>query len=93
MRVYLFVFLFCFFPRGDTILLFHLQKIKEEKMGFNFNPLVLECCERAKHIVMVIGKCTGVFRRIFWLGGGGEKREICWGNLPSRIFHGGRKFP
>ena len=33
---------------------------------------------------MVIGKCTGVFRRIFWLGGRVEKRGIYWGNFPSR---------
>ena len=33
---------------------------------------------------MVIGKCTGVFRRIFWLEAGVEKRGICWGNFPSR---------
>ena len=41
--------------------------------------------DQCLHIVMVIGKCTGVFRRIFWLEAGVEKRGICWGNFPSRI--------
>ena len=42
---------------------------------------------------MVIGKCTGVFRRIFWLEAGVEKRGICWGNFPSRnLSWGGEKF-
>ena len=40
---------------------------------------------------MVIGKCTGVFRRIFWLGGGVEKRGIYWGNFPSRNLSWGKK--
>ena len=40
---------------------------------------------------MVIGKCTGVFRRIFWLGAGVEKREICWRNFPSRNLPWGKK--
>ena len=30
---------------------------------------------------MVIGKCTGVFRRSFWSGGGVEKRGIYRGEL------------
>ena len=37
--------------------------------------------DQCLHIVMVIGKCTGVFRRIFWLEAGVEKRGICWGNF------------
>ena len=49
--------------------------------------------DQCLHIVMVIGKCTGVFRRIFLVGGGVEKRMICWGNFPSIICHGGRKSP
>ena len=40
---------------------------------------------------MVIGKCTGVFRRIFWLEAGVEKRRICWGNFPSRNLSWGKK--
>ena len=40
---------------------------------------------------MVIGKCTGVLRRIFWLGGGVEKRRIYWGNFPSRNLSWGNK--
>ena len=32
---------------------------------------------------MVIGKCVGVFSRIFWLGGGVENRGIGWGSFPS----------
>ena len=39
---------------------------------------------------MVIGKCTGVFRRIFWLEAEAEKREICWGNFPSRNLSWGK---
>ena len=40
---------------------------------------------------MVIGKCTGVFRRIFWLDAGAEKRGISWGNVPSRSLSWGKK--
>ena len=39
---------------------------------------------------MVIGKCTGVFRRIFWLGGGVENRGICLGSFPSRNLSSGK---
>ena len=42
---------------------------------------------------MVIGKCTDVLRGIFWLGGGVEKREICWGNFPWRNLSWGKKIP
>ena len=48
--------------------------------------------DKCLHIVMVIGKCTGVFRRIFLVGGGVEKGGVCWGTFPSIICHGGRKF-
>ena len=41
---------------------------------------------------MVIGKCTGIFRRIFWLEAGVEKRGICWVNFPSRNLSWGKKF-
>ena len=37
------------------------------------------------HIVMVIGKCTDIFRGILWLGGGVEKR----GDMLGETFHGG----
>ena len=40
---------------------------------------------------MVIGKCTGVFRRIFCLEAGIEKRGICLGNFPSRNLSWGKK--
>ena len=40
---------------------------------------------------MVIGKCTGVFRRIFWLEGGVEKRGIYWANFPSINLSWGKK--
>ena len=40
---------------------------------------------------MVIGKCIGVFRRIFWLGGGVEKRGIYWENFPSRNLSWGKE--
>ena len=40
---------------------------------------------------MVIGKCTGVFRRNFWLEAGVEKRGICWGNFLSRNLSWGKK--
>ena len=42
---------------------------------------------------MVIGKCTDVFRGIFWLGGGGvvEKRGIFWGNFPWSNLSWGKK--
>ena len=41
---------------------------------------------------MVIGKCTNVFREIFWLGGRVvEKSRICWGSFPSRNLSWGKK--
>jgi len=40
---------------------------------------------------MVIGKCTGIFRRIFWLEAGVEKWGIYWGNFPSRNLSWGKK--
>jgi len=40
---------------------------------------------------MVIGKCTDVLRGIFWLRGGVDKREICWGNCPSWNLSWGKK--
>ena len=40
---------------------------------------------------MVIQKCTDVFRGIFWLGRGVEKRGICWGNFPLRNLSWGKK--
>ena len=40
---------------------------------------------------MVIGRCTVVFRRIFWLDAGVEKRGICWGNFPSKNLSWGKK--
>ena len=42
---------------------------------------------------MVIGKCTDVFRGIFWLGGGVEKREIgdMFGELSIEEFVMGKK--
>ena len=40
---------------------------------------------------MFIGKRTGVFRRIFWLEAGVEKRGMCWGNFPSRNLSWGKK--
>ena len=30
---------------------------------------------------MAIGKCTDVFRGIFWFGGGVEKRGLCGGGI------------
>ena len=39
---------------------------------------------------MVIGKCTGVFRRILWFEAGVEKRGICWGKFPSRSLSWGK---
>ena len=48
--------------------------------------------DKCLHIVMVVGKCTYVFRGIFWLGGGVKKRGICWGNFPSRNLSWGKNF-
>ena len=47
--------------------------------------------DQCLHIVMVIGKCTGVFGRIFWLEAGVEKRGICCGSFPSRNLSWGKK--
>ena len=40
---------------------------------------------------MVIGKCTDVSMGIFLVGGGVEKRGICWGYFPSRNLSWGKK--
>ena len=40
---------------------------------------------------MVIWKRTDVFRGIFRLGRGVEKRGICWGNFPWRNLSWGKK--
>ena len=59
-------------------------------LGMTYSPTVsvgglqVTIFDQCLHIVMVIGKCTDVFRGIFWLWEGVEKREICWGNFPSR---------
>ena len=48
--------------------------------------------DQCLHIVMVIGKCTDVFRGVFWLGGRAEKGGgICWGNFASRNLSWGKK--
>ena len=40
---------------------------------------------------MVIGKCTGVFRRIFWLEAGVEKMGYAGGTFSSRNLSWGKK--
>ena len=51
------------------------------------------------HIVMIIGKCTDVFRGILWLGGGVEKRGVMWGEhsmeefVMGEFFYKGDIFP
>ena len=47
--------------------------------------------EQCLHIVMVIGKCTDVFRGIFWLRGGGYVGETFHGGICHREedFHEG----
>ena len=35
---------------------------------------------------MIIGKCTDVFRGIFWLGGAVEKKGFCGGNFSMEEF-------
>ena len=40
---------------------------------------------------MVIGKCTDVFRGIFWFGGGAEGRNCVGGSFLGGICHGGKK--
>ena len=54
-------------------------------------PPTLIIFPKSVYIVMVIGKSTGVFRRIFWLGGGAEKRGRFWGNFLSRNLSWGKK--
>ena len=45
------------------------------------------------HIVMVTGKCTDVFRRIFLVGGGGELRaDYVGGSFHGGTSHGERDF-
>ena len=66
-------------------------------LGTTYSPTVpweglqVQNFDQCLHIVKVIGKCIGVFRRIFWLEAGVEKRGICWGNFPSRNFSWGKK--
>ena len=48
--------------------------------------------DQCLHIVMVIGKCTDVFRGIlFCLGGGAEGRGLCWRIFPWRNLSWGKK--
>ena len=52
--------------------------------------------DQCLHIVMMIGKCTDVFRGILWLGGGGggvRRRRYVGETFHGGICHGGRKFP
>ena len=42
---------------------------------------------------MVIGKCTDVFRGIFWLGEGLKRGGYTGGTFHRGICHGGRKYP
>ena len=53
--------------------------------------------DQCLHIVMVIGKCTDVFREDFLVGGRVEKRGYVGGyisgSFPSRNLSWGRKFP
>ena len=44
-------------------------------------------------LIMVNGKCTGVFRGIFWLGGGVEKRGYVVETFHGGISPGGKRFP
>ena len=43
-------------------------------------------------MVMVIGKCTDIFRGIFWMGGGAEKGGYVGGAFHGGICRGGSKF-
>ena len=47
--------------------------------------------DQCLHIAMVIGKCTGVFRRIFWLGKGLRRGGYAGGTFYRGICHGGKK--
>ena len=46
------------------------------------------------HIVMVIGKCTEVFRGIFWSGGREFEGRVCYvgGSFHGGICHGEENF-
>ena len=35
---------------------------------------------------MVIGKCTDIFREIFWVGGGGLRGGVTWGDPSMEEF-------
>ena len=48
--------------------------------------------DQCLHKVMVIGKCTDVFRGIFWLGEGLRTGGYVGGTFHGGICHGGRKF-
>ena len=49
-------------------------------------------CDLCLHIAMVIGKCTDVFRGIFWFGGEFEVRGT-WEDLSEEeFFHGTQDF-
>ena len=61
-------------------------------LGTTYSPTVpmgglqVKNFDQCLHIVMVIGKCTGVFRRIFWLEAGVEKRGDMLGELSIEEF-------
>ena len=47
--------------------------------------------DQCLHVEMVIGKCTDVFRGIFWLGVGVEKSGLFGGNCSWSNLSGGKK--
>ena len=60
------------------------QSLGEELQVTNFDQCL--------HIVMVIGKCTDVFKGIFWLVEGLIRAVNLGGTIHGRICHRGRKF-
>ena len=68
-------------------------------LGTTYSPTVpweglqVTNLDQCLHIVMVIGKCTGVFRRIFGLGEGLRRGGYARGTFRGGICHWGRKFP
>ena len=59
------------------------QSLEEGLQATNFDQCL--------HTVMVIGKCTDVFRGIFLFGVGFRGRGYMGGSFLGEIFHGGRK--
>jgi len=59
---------------------------------FPWEGLQVTNFEQCLHIIMVIGKCTDVFRGLFFWGGEKLRGGYMGGSFHGAIFHGGKEF-